>query len=214
MPVTVTVPYARGVHESYAHEKHSYEKRSLRKKCLYEKCVMKGVMTMKTIEKDTKYMFGLESRNPFIRRVPRHLQDNFYNPRTEKVDIAICRKPRVEDEETDLDTGGFFLSFDEYEEFLYRMDFREDSRRVKINLTGDDPLEHPYLLEMLEKNKNLGIPAELTTNGELLDLSLAQALVGLVKTVTLTEWKAEKSNRNKIKLLKSVGIEVNISFPY
>lgn len=169
---------------------------------------------MKTLEKDTKYMLGMESRSLFIKRVPRHHQDNSYNTRPEKVDIAICRKPRAEDGGTDPDAGGFFLPFDEYEEFLYRMNFREGSRRVKINLTGDDPLEHPYLLEMLEKNKNLGISAELTTNGELLDLSLTQALAGLIKTVTLTDQIIDKSCRDKIKLLKRAGIEVNISFPY
>lgn len=123
----------------------------------------------------------------------------------DKVEIAICKRGRGEH---------FFLPLSDYTELLQLLGQKSETKSTIIKLTGEDTLEHPYLFEMLQVNKTLGFLSELITDGELIDLSLTQALKGLVSSVIFSVQKAEEIRPDRMDMLLQTEIKVNFTYPY
>ncbi|MFP3154926.1 radical SAM protein [Lachnospiraceae bacterium ZAX-1] len=108
--------------------------------------------------------------------------------------------------------NGSFMSLENYEYVLDCLCSEEYGPVFQVALGGGEPLEHPYFLDILQATKDRGIVANFTTNGELIDRSLAEALEGMVGAVALSANRMSDFNREKAQLLIRAGIKVNLHF--
>lgn len=105
-----------------------------------------------------------------------------------------------------------FMSLHDYEYVLDSLTSPEYGSVFQVALGGGEPLEHPDFPEILRATKRRGIVANFTTNGELIDRSLANMLEDEVGAVALSVNRMSDFPREKAALLIQAGIKVNIHF--
>ncbi len=108
--------------------------------------------------------------------------------------------------------NGSFMSLENYEYVLDCLSSPKYGRVFQVALGGGEPLEHPCFLDMLKATAQRGIVANFTTNGELIDHAMADALAGLAGAAALSVSRMADFKREKAILLIRAGIKVNIHF--
>ncbi|MDR1541270.1 MAG: radical SAM protein [Clostridiales bacterium] len=108
--------------------------------------------------------------------------------------------------------NGSFMPLESYESVLDALTSPVYGSVFQVALGGGEPLEHPAFLDILKATAERGIAANFTTNGELVDRSLAAALDGLVGAAAIsTNWMSGYDPRKAVVLADS-GIKVNLHF--
>ncbi len=108
--------------------------------------------------------------------------------------------------------GGAFMSAEEYAYVIECLRSERWGSVFQVALGGGEPLEHPEFFKILDETQKRNIVANFTTNGLLIDPSVARRLRGRIGAVALSVRSIAEIPVDKIAFLAEAGVTVNLHF--
>lgn len=145
----------------------------------------------------------------------RTFNDNpFYAPHPELADISIsnhCSK-NCSFCYRDSTPNNSFITLDEYTYILDALEHPKWGNVFQIAIGGGEPLEHPNFLDIINTTFNRNIIPNFTTNGLLIDKTIANEISTKVGAVALSCQNIDELEIERINLLSEFKIKTNIHF--
>lgn len=107
---------------------------------------------------------------------------------------------------------GSFMTLEQYEFMLERLNNRRWGTVFQVALGGGEPLEHPEFVSIIRRTRAAGIIPNFTTNGEYIDRSMVDAIRGYVGAVAVSVSRMDGLDTMGIGLLANAGIRTNIHY--
>lgn len=170
---------------------------------------------MKIRRHSTSYNFIGDTETGVTFRWGKSLKENpLFAPHPELVDISIsnhCSKACSFCYRNSTKNNSF-ITLKEYNYILDSLQHPKWGNVFQIAIGGGEPLEHPNFIEIINATHTRNIVPNFTTNGDLIDNTVAKEINSKVGAVAISCQNIEELNTGKIDVLSKYGIKTNIHF--
>lgn len=170
---------------------------------------------MRVRRHSNSYNFIGDTKTGVTFRWGKNLKDNpLFAPHPELADISIsnhCSKACSFCYRNST-TNNSFITLKEYNHILDSLQHPKWGNVFQIAIGGGEPLEHPDFIEIINATHSRNIVPNFTTNGDLIDNMIAEAIASKVGAVAISCQNIEELDYTKVDILFEYGIKTNIHF--
>lgn len=161
------------------------------------------------------YNFIGDTETGLTFRWGKNLKDNpLFAPHPELVDISIsnhCSKACSFCYRNSTKNNSF-MTLEEYNNILDLLQHPKWGNVFQIAIGGGEPLEHPDFIEIIKATHYRKIVPNFTTNGDLIDKTIAKEIASKVGAVAISCQNIDELYTPKVDILSEHGIKTNIHF--